>query len=137
MTLTKELINQLIENAYTAYADAYCPISHHPVGAAVLTESGEIISGANVETSISNVGMCAERMALFSAFISKHQKIRALALVTDDGEAPCGTCRQAIEQLCGNIPIIIAKTDKAYLLTSTACLIPSTAELHSCGSSIV
>jgi cytidine deaminase len=134
MDLTQKQINSLIKAAIQARTHAYCPFSNYQVGAAVLTDSGDVISAPNVETGLSNLGICAERMALFTAFTHGHKKIQALALVTGDGHAPCGMCRQVIYQLCCDIPIIIAKPDGTYTISSTLKLLPSPFDLRSCGS---
>lgn len=136
MDLEQNQIFLLIEKALSAQKLAYCPFSNHPVGAAVLAESGDIIVGTNIETSTSNLGICAERMALFTAFMHDNKIIKALAVVTPDGHAPCGVCRQVIYQLCGDIPIIIAKPDKTYTISSTIQLLPLPFDLRICGSSI-
>jgi len=124
MNITEQEKTQLIEQAIAARGTAYCPHSTYAVGAAVLTTNGHIITGANVEPASLRLGCCAEQLALLSAVAHGHRKFKALALVTDDGQTPCGSCRQLIYELCGDIAIIIAKPDKTYTISSTTTLLP-------------
>lgn len=79
---------------------AYAPYSKFTVGAAVLTESGAIFVGANVENASYGLTMCAERVAIFSAAAAGHRKIVGLVLYTptQSPTAPCGACRQVIRE---------------------------------------
>lgn len=90
----------LIEAARKAAKNAYVPYSHFKVGAALLTASGEIILGCNVENASYGVTNCAERTAIFSAVAQLGPKleIRAIAVVNSGNApcAPCGACRQVI-----------------------------------------
>ena len=80
--------------------NAYAPYSKFRVGAAVLTSTGEIFTGCNVENASYGMTNCAERTAIFSAIASDGPKldIRAVAVVNDRGVpcSPCGACRQVI-----------------------------------------
>ena len=90
----------LIEAARKVAKNAYVPYSHFKVGAALLTASGEIILGCNVENASYGVTNCAERTAIFSAVAQLGPKleIRAIAVVNSGNApcAPCGACRQVI-----------------------------------------
>ena len=94
------LIQKLQESALAASKNAYCPYSKFPVGAAVLTETGEIFAGCNVENASFGLTICAERNAVFQALAKGQKKIRALAVVTptDKPTPPCGACRQVINE---------------------------------------
>lgn len=87
---------------------AYCPYSKFHVGAAVLTESGEIYTGCNVENASYGLTNCAERTAIFKMVEkSTHpsdRKITAIAIYTPtkDATAPCGACRQVIREFGPN-----------------------------------
>lgn len=77
---------------------AYCPYSGYRVGAAVLTGSGSIFAGANVENASWGLTICAERAALVTAWMAGESQFRAMAVVTEDGIAPCGACRQFLAE---------------------------------------
>src|SRR5258706_2966940 len=91
---------ELIAAAKKARRNAYCPYSNYPVGAAVLTASGKVYAGCNVEspTLISNV--CAERSAIFNMITHGERKIAAVCTVARASE-PCGSCRQLIREFGG------------------------------------
>jgi cytidine deaminase len=88
----------LISAALTARSLAYTPYSNFNVGAAVLTASGRIFSGGNIENASYPMTLCAERVALVSAYAAGERTIQALAVVTPtlDVASPCGACRQVI-----------------------------------------
>jgi cytidine deaminase len=92
--------NWLIERAQAALANAYAPYSKFKVGAAILTESGGVFAGCNVENSSYGLTNCAERTAIFSAVAEEGptMRIRALAVWTQpEGPcSPCGACRQVM-----------------------------------------
>lgn len=94
---------ELIEKAKEARKLSYSPYSHFAVGAALLTKSGEVFLGANIENSSYPLCMCAERNALYNAYLHgvKKSDIAALALIadTDTPCSPCGACRQVISEL--------------------------------------
>lgn len=79
---------------------AYVPYSHYHVGAALLTESGEIVTGCNVENATYGATCCAERTAVVSAVAQGHVSFRAVAVATNGAEAgtPCGICRQVLAE---------------------------------------
>jgi cytidine deaminase len=91
--------DQLRDAAREASARAYVPYSHYPVGAAALTETGQVVSGANVENASYGLTLCAE-----CAVVSKlhtdglGSRLLALACVDGNGEVltPCGRCRQLL-----------------------------------------
>lgn len=86
---------KLMEAAKAAQKNAYCPYSRYPVGAAVLTDSGRIYSGCNVENASFGLSMCAERTAIFKAVSHGEKRIKALCVAAKSA-APCGACRQVI-----------------------------------------
>ena len=99
--LTDELRERLISAALEASSRAHAPHSRYPVGAAMLTEDGEILTGCNVETANWNSGVCAERCAIFAAVAARGSfRIRALAAFTRNRAPgpPCGACRQLISE---------------------------------------
>ena len=105
---------KLVQAAMDMRNHAHAPYSNYRVGAAVETESGEIIGGCNVESSSYGLTCCAERVALFRALAEGHTSFNALAVATENGGSPCGACRQGIWDLCKEILVHIC--DKSGLL---------------------
>lgn len=101
----------LIRAAREAMANAYCPRTHFRVGAAILTCSGKLYEGCNVESVISGLGTCAERSAIDHAVAHGHYKFRAIAVTSklDIPIRPCGACLQYIAEFAqvGGIDIRI------------------------------
>ncbi|KAM5487816.1 putative cytidine deaminase [Microsporum audouinii] len=95
-TITDAEIETLGQKAIAAKDRAYCVYSKFRVGACLLTESGEFITGVNVENVSYPVGVCAERCAMGTAVAAGHTRFKAIAVATDitPGASPCGMCRQ-------------------------------------------
>lgn len=98
----------LIEAAQAARQYAYAPYSHYLVGAALLTPSGEIITGCNVENASYGGTICAERTAAAKAISIGERDFTAIAVVTVNGGAPCGICRQFLYEFAPELWVIIA-----------------------------
>ena len=96
-------IVRLYEAAVAARKNSYSPYSKFKVGAALLLDDNNIVSGTNVENSSYGLSMCAERNALFTAIGMGYKKenIKAILVVanTDGPCSPCGACRQVISEL--------------------------------------
>src|SRR3954471_20685817 len=92
--------NNLAAAARAASEQAYCPYSNFRVGAAVLTEDGAVFSGCNIENASYGLTICAERTAVFHAAAKGHRAIVAVAVYTPTTfpTAPCGACRQVINE---------------------------------------
>ena len=99
MKMTKD-IARLVETAITARKGAYCPYSRYRVGAAVLTETGRIFSGANVENASYGLSICAERVAISNAVSRGHRALKAVCVVASAAK-PCGACRQVMIEFSG------------------------------------
>jgi cytidine deaminase len=89
---------ELIEVAKKYREFSYSPYSKFKVGAAVLTKSGKVFGGCNIENSSYPVTNCAERTAIFKAVSEGEKEIEAIALIADtEGPcSPCGACRQVM-----------------------------------------
>ncbi len=116
----------LAEAAIAARELAYAPYSHFQVGAAVLTASGRIFRGANIENAAYPMTICAERVALFNAYAAGEREIVALAVVTptDDVASPCGACRQVIFELAPRSAVLLLNRRGERRLTSPQALLP-------------
>ncbi len=117
--LTEEMRNTLIQTAIEARKWAYAPYSNYPVGAALLTTSGKIYDGVNVENAAYPTGMCAERVAAFKAVSEGERLFAAIAVVTSNGGTPCGACRQALSEFGLDVKVLIAD-DQGRLIQETS-----------------
>ena len=111
MSITREQKSALVKAAIEASEYAYIPYSKYKVGAAILTESGEIFKGCNVENASYPIGVCAERTAVVRAVSEGKKNMIACAVVTRDGGSPCGMCRQTLNEFNPKMHIILAKLD--------------------------
>jgi len=105
---------------------AFSPYSKFRVGAAILTENGDIFSGCNIENSSYGLTICAERVAVFNAISSGAAKFTALAVVSDDYgfTPPCGACRQVLSDLAGDIDIVLINSKGRSKILKLASLLP-------------
>lgn len=103
-TVTKE---KLIEKAKEVAIKAYAPYSEYKVGAALLTKSGKIFTGCNVENSSYGLTNCAERTAVFKAVSEGETEFSELVIYVDSERlpAPCGACRQVLSEFCTDLKI--------------------------------
>jgi cytidine deaminase len=105
---------------------AYAPYSNFPVGAAFLTEGGEIEVGCNVENATFGATVCAERTAIGTAVAKGVQTFKALVVVTDVPEpsAPCGICRRVLSEFCDDLPIMMVNPAGKRHYTTLDTLLP-------------
>ena len=115
---------KLVAQAREARQRAYAPYSGYTVGAALLTKSGRIYTGCNVENAVYPLCTCAERVAVVKAVSEGEQEFDALAVVTENGGAPCGSCRQTLREFGEDIVVLIADAGGAYRETTVAELLP-------------
>ncbi|HTP01688.1 MAG TPA: cytidine deaminase [Anaerolineales bacterium] len=108
MALDDKEIRSLIETANAARAHAYAPYSHYPVGAALRTKSGRIYTGVNIENAAYPTTICAERVAVFKAVSEGERDFEVIAVVTDNGGSPCGSCRQVLAEFGLDTIVLIA-----------------------------
>lgn len=113
MELEKKI--DLIKIANQARKWAHVPYSHYPVGAAVLTESGRIYDGVNIENAAYPVTICAERVAIFKAVSNGEKSFKAIAVVTKNGGMPCGSCRQVMAEFSEDLQVIIADENEKII----------------------
>jgi len=121
------LADRLIAAARAAAAHAYAPYSHFPVGAAVLTASGDIVSGVNIENVSSGLTVCGERVAIFTAAAAGHRELVAVAVsaARAPGTTPCGACRQVMEEFrpaLGDIVVLLDHGDRIEGITLSTLL---------------
>ncbi|NTW01153.1 MAG: cytidine deaminase [Oscillochloris sp.] len=116
----------LAEAARAARSRAYAPYSHFYVGAAALTADGKIFLGGNIENAAYPMTICAERVAIFSAYAADEREIIALAVVTptDDVASPCGACRQVIFELAPRCTILLLNLSGKQRLVTPQDLLP-------------
>ena len=115
---------QLVAAAQSARSRAHAPYSNYFVGAAVLTNDGEIIQGCNVENASYGGTICAERVALTSAIAQGKRELRAIAVVTVDGASPCGLCRQVMMELGPEMDVYIGDDAGKFRSTTVRALLP-------------
>ncbi|MBN2285612.1 MAG: cytidine deaminase [Tissierellales bacterium] len=116
----------LIEMAIEAREKAYVPYSSFKVGAAVLTKSGRVFTGCNIESASYSPTICAERTALSKAVSEGYREIDTVVVVgsLEKLSYPCGVCRQFIREFGKDIRIIVAKSTKAYKTYTIEDLLP-------------
>ncbi|BES88177.1 cytidine deaminase [Nesidiocoris tenuis] len=120
----------LIKKAAEAREFAYSPYSNFKVGCALVTKKGDVYTGCNVENASYGVGICAERTAIVKAVSSGDRDIVEIAVVaemTNQITAPCGACRQFINEFSVNNDILIYCADaamKKVLNTTNSQLLP-------------
>ncbi len=129
----RETIIQLIEKALQARKLSYSPYSGYQVGAALLTDTGEIFTGCNIENAAYSPTNCAERTAFFKAISEGKRKFDAIAIVGGAVNAeitqyayPCGVCRQVMMEFCSpeQFQIIVAKSPEVFEVKTLKQLLP-------------
>lgn len=109
--LTEKARQEIVQQAIDVRHSAYAPYSKYKVGAAILSKSGKIFTGVNVENAAFPVTMCADRAAVFKAISEGERNFLAIAIVTDDGGAPCGSCRQVLSEFGLEIRVLLVNGD--------------------------
>lgn len=113
MKIDKKTLKKLKSAAQLGAKNSYSPYSKIKVGASVLTEDGEIISGGNVENISYGGTICAEQVTLCKAVTSGHKKFKALYLYTKEQWTPCGICLQFMaEFLDSTTPVFLGSDEK-------------------------
>ena len=131
--MAKEInTTQLIQEAITAMQYSYSPYSHFRVGAALLTKSGKIYRGCNIENAAYTPTNCAERTAFFKAVSEGELKFDAICIVggkdgvLEEYAPPCGVCRQVMMEFCDpeTFKIILATDETRYTVFTLKELLP-------------
>jgi cytidine deaminase len=117
-TLTKEEKQSLIDLANEARRRAYVPYSNYPVGAALRTKTGRVFTGVNIENAAYPTTICAERVAVFKAVSEGEREFEVIAVVTDNGGSPCGSCRQVLAEF-GLDTVVLIADGKGQLVKQT------------------
>ena len=108
MNLNDEEKRSLISLANGARRYAYAPYSNYQVGAALRTKSGRIFTGVNVESAAYPTTICAERVAIYKAVSEGEREFDVIAVVTENGGSPCGSCRQVMAEFGLKMRVLIA-----------------------------
>lgn len=114
----------LIAQAVTARQMAYVPYSHFAVGAALLTRSGKVYTGCNIENASYGLTVCAERVAIWRAVADGETEFTAIAVVTDIAASPCGACRQVMAEFSVDMPVYLADLQGQYITMTVDSLLP-------------
>lgn len=103
--------------AQQAYNNAYAPYSQFHVGAAALTDDGQIVSGCNVENASYGLTVCAERNCISNAVVNGARKFQSIVIYTEEDKLtpPCGACRQVIAEFFSESALVIAMNHKKDL----------------------
>lgn len=121
------MLEQLIIEAKKARETAYAPYSNFKVGAALLTKSGAVFHGCNIENAAYSLCNCAERTALFSAYAAGERDFEAIVVVADSPRPvpPCGACRQVMSELCpGDMAVTLTNLNNDLHQTTVKDLLP-------------
>ena len=132
MKRKSEIYSELLEVAERARASSYAPYSGISVGAALLTASGKVYTGANIENASYTPTVCAERTAIFKAVLDGERSFTAIAIAGGrkgeeprDGFYPCGVCRQVMAEFAEPDLAIITTQGDGYECHTLADLLPA------------
>lgn len=123
---------ELMQKAIESSEKSYCPYSNFPVGACILTESGNTYIGCNYENGSLGMTICAERNAVGTAIANGERKIKAVAIFApkQDNCTPCGACRQVLHEFCDNDDMdVIVKIGNELKIYKLAQLLPESFSL--------
>lgn len=125
-TIPAETWEQLFAAAVDVQKNAYAPYSKFQVGAALLTSSGKVTTGCNMENATFGATVCAERHAFGNAIKEGHREFVALCVVTpiNPPASPCGICRQIFAEFCTELPVLVTNPKRQYYFTSLDELLP-------------
>lgn len=126
MQISEDELSRLVDAALAARLRAYAPYSNFLVGAAILTDDGQIIEGCNVENASYGLAICAERSAVSTAIVSGHRSWRAIAVASRGAVTPCGACRQVLYEFGKGIEVLLVDAESGQLRArwTTESLLP-------------
>jgi len=110
MPFDDALLDSLVAAARDAGQRAHAPYSRFPVGAVLVTTSGDRFIGCNIENISFGGTICAERVAAGSAIADGQRQWRVMAVASRGGVTPCGICRQFLAEFCPELPIVLFDT---------------------------
>jgi cytidine deaminase len=114
----------LVEQALEVRERAYAPYSGYKVGAALLSRSGTVYTGCNVENAVYPLCICAERTAVAKAVSEGEDEFVAIAVASKNGGSPCGACRQVLREFGDRTVVLIADDKGNYRETKVGELLP-------------
>ena len=124
MTTPKQQ-NELIVRALSVRARAYAPYSEYAVGAALISTSGRVFDGVNVENASYPLSMCAERTAIFKAVSEGERNFNLIVVASENGGSPCGACRQVMAEFGLDTRVLtVTASGEAVLDTTVSELLP-------------
>lgn len=136
MKITQAEQKALVDLANEVRKHAYAPYSKYKVGAALRTKSGRVFTGVNVENAAYPTSICAERNAVFKAVSEGEREFEIIAVVTDNGGSPCGSCRQVLSEFGLDTQVILADGQgKVVKETTVGELLPEAFQPHHLGHS--
>jgi cytidine deaminase len=119
---------ELFKKALEASKYSYSPYSHFPVGAAILTEDGSVVTGANIENRSFGLTNCAERTAAFAAAAQGKLRFCAIAIAAPKADypvGPCGACRQVLTEFApAETPVVFGSNEENLVHTTLGELYP-------------
>ena len=116
---------KLYRTAVSMLERSYSPFSGFRVGAALLTKSGEIITGVNIENSSLGATICAERTAFVKAISEGYREFDTIAIASSDQEAwPCGICRQFMYEFAPDLRVVTGTKEENLRVLTLKELLP-------------
>ena len=116
---------KLYRTAVSMLERSYSPFSGFRVGAALLTKSGEIITGVNIENSSLGATICAERTAFVKAISEGHREFDTIAIASSGQEAwPCGICRQFMYEFAPDLRVVTGTKEENLRVLTLKELLP-------------
>ena len=119
--------SELLQIANKAKLNSYSPYSNFKVGAVLLSDTGNLYTGVNVENSSYGLTNCAERTAVFKAISDGEKKFKTIVIVSDaeDFIPPCGACRQVLMEICGkDLEVVMSNSNNEIRILKLEELLP-------------
>lgn len=118
---------ELVKLAIEARKKSYSPYSNFKVGAAILTKSGKVFTGCNIESAAYSPTSCAERTAIVKSVSEGYLDIDKIAVVGSEEKIsyPCGVCRQFLREFGNDITVICAKNEDEFYVYKLDELLPN------------